>query len=200
MMWRQESDFLDLVPSIPHLHGVRLSICYRELPEHESQLKGWSVPAKWKQDADAHAREGFAPRNKYYLNGQLVGEDKPGHYKAQSCPFPERRVPRRSGIVAVAPEEPDYARLCIEQGLEHLLTEQQKLLVQDAAAHLTPKSMASNDTAEMNGNLSPSAPSPTAMPNGVTEQPPPAPPPAPLPVLQKPLVNGINGSTSGEGH
>jgi len=37
-------------------------------------------------------------------------------------PFPVSRVPRR-GLVAVQPEDPDYVRICTEQGLEHLLHE-----------------------------------------------------------------------------
>ncbi|KAK8115040.1 hypothetical protein PG999_007109 [Apiospora kogelbergensis] len=182
MFFVKESDFLFILPNFPHLRNVRLSICYRELPEHESQLNLWSAPAKWKQDPDANSREGFAPRQKYYINGQFVAEDKPGHYKPSNSPFPEPRVPRRGGLVAVGPDEPDYPRLCVEQGLGHLLTEQQKLSVTNGA-HLTPRSMTSNDTAEINGAMSPSAVSPTAQLNGVHDRAPP----------EKPLVNGING-------
>jgi hypothetical protein len=187
----QESDFLFILTNFSHLRNTRLSICYRELPEHEYQLNLWSAPAKWKQDPDASNREGFAPRHKYYINGQCIGEDKPGHYKPSTCPFPEPRVPRRGGLVAVGPEEPDYAQLCMEQGLGHLLTEQQKLLVANAA-HLTPRSMTSNDTADgRNGNLSPSANSPTTRTYGINDQ---------RNGSEKPLVNGINGTTSIESH
>ncbi|KAK8049292.1 hypothetical protein PG994_011022 [Apiospora phragmitis] len=168
MFFVKESDFLFILPSFPHLHNVRLSICYRELPEHESQLMMWSAPAKWKQDPDANSREGFAPGK--------------SHYKPSSSPFPEPRVPRRGGLVAVGPDEPDYPRLCVEQGLGHLLTEQQKLSVTNGA-HLTPRSMTSNDTAEINGAMSPSAVSPTTQLNGVHDRIP----------SEKPLVNGING-------
>ncbi|KAI1844946.1 hypothetical protein JX266_008962 [Neoarthrinium moseri] len=192
MFFVKESDFLFILPNFPHLRNVRLSICYRELPEHEYQLNSWSAPAKWKQDPDASRREGFAPRQKYYINGQYVTEDKPGHYKPSTCPFPEQRVPRRGGLVAVGPEEPDYPQLCIEQGLSHLLSEQQKLLLMHAA-HLTPRSMTSNDTTDgPNGRQrSPSAVSPTSRVNGIhdiTRGP------------EKPLVNGINGTASVEGH
>lgn len=182
MFFVKESDFLYILPNFPHLRNVRLSICYRELPEHEYQLMMWSAPAKWKHDPDANSREGFAPRQKYYINGRFVAEDKPGHYKPSSSPFPEPRVPRRGGLVAVGPDEPDYPRLCVEQGLGHLLTEQQKLSVTNGA-HLTPRSMTSNDTAEINGAMSPSAVSPTAQINGVHDRVP----------TEKPLVNGING-------
>ncbi|KAI1327866.1 hypothetical protein F5Y16DRAFT_181903 [Xylariaceae sp. FL0255] len=164
----KESDFLYIVPTIPHLRNVRLSICYRELPEDESALFTFSGPAKWKRDADAASRGPFAPRNKYYTNGQLVGEEKPGRYVPSKEPFPEHRVPRRHGFVAVAPDEPDYVRLCIEQNLAHLLSEQQK---QSAlvGSHLTPRSMVSTDPTDYSGeNLSPSSVSPrTHLVNGI---------------------------------
>jgi hypothetical protein len=183
LTWNQESDLLFVLPSIPHLRNVKLSICYRELPEHENQLNFWSAPAKWKSDPDANVREGFAPRHKYYINGRLDSEDRPGHYKPSNSPFPDQRVPRRGGLVAVGPEEPDFPQLCLEQGLSHLLSEQQKLLAMNAA-HLTPRSMTSNETADgTNGeNLSPSAPSPTRV-NGMYDR-----------ASEAPLINGINGT------
>ncbi|KAI0013668.1 hypothetical protein F4779DRAFT_625160 [Xylariaceae sp. FL0662B] len=161
MFFVKESDFLYIVPTVPHLRNVKLSICYCELPEHESALTTWSAPAKWKQDPDAESRGSFAPRSKYYINGQLVGEDRPKQYKPSKDPFPENRVPRRgNGLVAVMPGEPDYVRLCIEQGLTHLLTDQQKQAVLNGA-HLTPRSMVSNEPADYSGdNLSPSTGSP----------------------------------------
>ncbi|KAI0128628.1 hypothetical protein BJ170DRAFT_337212 [Xylariales sp. AK1849] len=194
MFFVKESEFLYILTNFPHLRNVKLSICYRELPDNELLLNSWSAPAKWKQDPDANGREGFAPRHKYYINGQCVAEDKPGHYTPSSCPFPEQRVPRRGGIVAVGPEEPDYPQLCMEQGLIHLLSEQQKLTVMNA--HLTPRSMTSNDTVDgLNGeNMSPSAVSPTTRVNGVLDQ---------RRTHEKPLVNGFNGTNgteSIEGH
>ncbi|KAI4597038.1 Set3 complex subunit with deacetylase activity, meiotic-specific repressor of sporulation proteins [Pestalotiopsis sp. 9143b] len=185
MFFVKESDLLFVLPSIPHLRNVKLSICYRELPEHETELNSWTAPAKWKSDPDANAREGFAPRQKYYINGRLNGEDRPGHYKPSASPFPDQRVPRRGGLVAVSPEEPDYPQLCLEQGLGHLLSEHQKLSAMNAA-HLTPRSMTSNDTADgPNGdNMSPSAASPTDRVNGNYERGSP----------ETPLVNGINGT------
>lgn len=160
MFFVKESDFLHVVPSIPHLYDVRIAICYRELPENESDLYKFSGPSKWKLDPDAASRGPFAPRNKYYINGELVGEEKPGKYRPSREPFPEHRVPRRHGLVAVTPDEPDYARLCIEQNLAHLLTEQQKQSVLNGS-HLTPKSMTSNEPTEYTEeNLSPSSLSP----------------------------------------
>ncbi|KAH6653912.1 hypothetical protein BKA67DRAFT_563587 [Truncatella angustata] len=185
MFFVKESDLLFVLPTIPHLRNVKLSICYRELPEHENELNCWTAPAKWKTDPDANSREGFAPRSKYYTNGRLDSEDRPGHYKPSSSPFPDQRVPRRGGLVAVGPEDPDYPQLCLEQGLCHLLSEQQKLLAMNGA-HLTPKSMTSNGTADgpNEENMSPSAESPTERVNGAhsTE------------ASERPLVNGINGA------
>ncbi|KAI3333433.1 hypothetical protein F4824DRAFT_472465 [Ustulina deusta] len=167
MFFVKETDFLNIVPSIPHLRDLRISICYRELPENETVLFTFSGPSKWKQDPDAASRGPFAPRNKYYVNGRLVGEEKPGKYRPSREPFPEHRVPRRHGLVKVTPDEPDYARLCVEQNLAYLLTEQQKQSVLNGS-HLTPKSMASNEPTEYAGeNVSPSNVSPqTYLVNG----------------------------------
>lgn len=109
-----------IIPNIPHLRGLRLAVEYRELPEDETQLLCFKVPQKWKQDPDADRFHGFAPRNKYYLNGELVDEQKPVATPTSKTPFPEKRAPRR-GLMSVSPTDPDYARLCREQGLEHLL-------------------------------------------------------------------------------
>ncbi|KAK6950075.1 hypothetical protein Daesc_008399 [Daldinia eschscholtzii] len=168
MFFIKQSDFLYIVPSIPHLRNVKLSIWYCELPEHESALSTWSCPGKWKQDPDAESRGGFAPQSKYYINGELVGERKPQTYQPSKTPFPEHRVPRREGLVAVTPNEPDYARICIEQGLTHLLSDQQKQAVLNGA-HLTPRSMVSNEPLDYVGdNLSPSTESPsTTLVNGI---------------------------------
>lgn len=180
----QQSDLLFVLPTIPHLRNVKLSICYRELPEHEHQLNVWAAPTKWKSDADAITREGFAPRHKHYINGRLENEDRPGHYKPSYSPFPDQRVPRRGGLVAVGSDEPDFPQLCLEQGLGHLLSEQQKLMAVHTA-HLTPRSMTSNNTDDgTNGNnMSPSAVSPTTRVNGIYGGEP-----------EKPLMNGINGT------
>lgn len=142
------SDFLYLVPNFPHLRDVRISIDYRELPDTEAALNTWgATPAKWKQDPDASSRGYFAPRWKYFINGQYAGEDRPKSYKPSQDPFPERRVPRRGGLIAVTSDEPDYAQLCVEQGLSHLLSEGQRQAAL-AGAHLTPKSMASTEAVD----------------------------------------------------
>ncbi|KAI1766378.1 hypothetical protein GGR53DRAFT_486539 [Hypoxylon sp. FL1150] len=168
MFFVKQSDFLHIVPTVPHLRNVKLSICYCELPEQESALNNWSTPGKWKQDPDALSYGGFAPRSKHYINGELVGEDRPTPYRMSKTPFPEPRVPRRGGLIAVQPDEPDYAQICADQGLTHLLSDQQKQTVLNGA-HLTPRSMASNEPLDFSGdNLSPSTESPgTRQPNGI---------------------------------
>lgn len=108
------------VPNIPHLCHVRLAVEYRELLETEAQSRGWVTNNKWKQDPDAGRFHGFAPRSKYYYGGLLVGEDMPQLAQTSSTPFPEKKVPRR-GLIQVHPDDPEYTRLCVEQGLEHLV-------------------------------------------------------------------------------
>ncbi|KAI1405823.1 hypothetical protein F4819DRAFT_349275 [Hypoxylon fuscum] len=181
----KESDFLYIVPTVPHLRNVKLSISYCELPEHESALKKWTAPGKWKQDPDAARYGRFAPRSKYYINGQMVGEDLPKPYTMSKTPFPEHRVPRRGGFTAVTPDEPDYARICVEQGLSHLLTDQQKQAVLHEA-HLTPRSMVSNEP--QSEDMSPSIGSPsTTQVNGINHV---------RESLDRFEVNGINGDDS----
>ncbi|OAA34458.1 ankyrin repeat protein [Metarhizium rileyi] len=120
MFFVKLSDFLYTVPNIPHLRNVRVAVEYRELVATEAQLVGWKSTQKWKQDPGAERFQPFAPRNKYYVNGSSVGEDLPIIGQTSRTPFLENRVPRR-GLVRVFPDDPDYERICSEQGLEHLL-------------------------------------------------------------------------------
>ena len=124
LTFRQVSELMYIVPTFPHLRNIRLRVNYQELPEHESQLLTWgdtgAACKRWKSDPGAEARHGFAPRAKYYINGELVGEHMPKTALTSKTPFDLDRVPRR-GLVAVKPDDPHYARLCREQGLEHLL-------------------------------------------------------------------------------
>jgi hypothetical protein len=132
-----------IIPNIPHLRNLRLAVEYRELPEDESQLIGWKVPQKWKQDPDADRFYGFAPRSKYYLNGVIVDEEKPGLSATSNTPFPEKRVPRR-GLQQVFPDDPDYVRLCVEQGLEHLLARRSQTPSLPNGIHSSPSAAQSN--------------------------------------------------------
>lgn len=108
------------VSNIPHLRNLKLSVEYRELIETEEEARVWISKGKWRQDPDAARYGSFAPRRRYYVNGVFVGEDMPKKAQVSKTPFPEKRVPRR-GLLQVAPSDPDYSRLCVEQGLEHLL-------------------------------------------------------------------------------
>lgn len=118
-----------IVPKIPHLKNVEILVGYRELPPDESYLNKMSFPAKWKTDEDAESRFGFCPGKKYYVNGILKGEDKPKTAEARSTPFPTKRVPRIDGLREVFPGDPSYEKLCVEQGLEHLLSGRRELAV-----------------------------------------------------------------------
>lgn len=108
------------IPNIPHLREIKLDVEYRELIETEAQAMGFMTLQKWKSDPDADRFHGFAPRHKYYIGGVMVGEDVPSFAQTSKTPFPERRVPRR-GLVQVSSDDPEYARLCTEQGLGHLV-------------------------------------------------------------------------------
>jgi len=113
-----------IVPTFPHLRKLKLTVEYRELPEHESQLATLAATAsatqRWRKDPGLKDRH-FAPRAKYYVDGNLVGEHLPKAALISTTPYPVERSPRR-GLTAVQPDDPDYTRLCKEQGLGHLLT------------------------------------------------------------------------------
>lgn len=168
-----------IIPNIPHLRNITLTVAYRELPEHESQLSKWGPLQKWKIDPDADRFYGFAPRNKYYVNGQMVLEEKPGLSRVSKTPFPEKPVPRR-GFVAVAPDDPDYARLCREQGLDQILSGLQTPPLVNGT-HSSPTSVLSTHALPPNGDVSPGHP--TTNGNGFHAA-----------IQDKPIANGINGS------
>jgi hypothetical protein len=193
------SELMYLIPTIPHLHNVKLTIAYRELPEDSQALK-WSLPQKWRKDPDSHRFSGFAPRNKYYLNGALVGEDKPRQAQVSKTPFPEVKVPRRGGLVAVSPDDPDYVRLCREQGLQHLVAEKQSPLlpngVHDAG---TPNGAAAANHYAFNANSLLHSPLQYSMPtvNGNGHRFAPA-TGSSMGQTSQPMVNGTNGAVNGE--
>lgn len=100
---------------------MELGVEYRELAESEADLHSLKGGQKWRQDPDADRFAGHAPRYRYFVNGSQVGEDLPIVSAVSNTPFPEKRVPRRGGLIAVLPGESDYERLAVEQGLEHLV-------------------------------------------------------------------------------
>ncbi len=108
---------MSVVSNMPHLRDIRLSLQYRELPENETQLMSFAPTSKWRNDPDASQLHGFAPGTKYFVNGALVGEHRPGMSVASKTPPPEIRVPRR-GLVAVSVDDPEFMRLCKEQNID----------------------------------------------------------------------------------
>ncbi|GKT88183.1 ankyrin repeat protein [Colletotrichum tofieldiae] len=182
MFFVKVSDLMFIVPNIPHLRSLKMSVEYRELPDDEGQLYGWKVPQKWKQDPDADRFYGFAPRNKYYINGVMVEEQKPGMSATSSHPFPEKRAPRK-GLQQVFPCDPDYARVCKEQGLEHLLNGTKSPALPNGG-HLSPRSQS---------NATESSAEPLNGSQAVVFGPAPAPVPPPASTEPKLLPNGVNG-------
>lgn len=115
------NDLMYTVPSISHLRDLKLTVTYRELLENEAQLNSFKGTQKWKGDPDANRYGGFfGPSHRFFVNGTQVGEDAPTITRISATPFPEKSVPRR-GLVQVFPDDPEYARLCVEQNLGHLV-------------------------------------------------------------------------------
>lgn len=138
---------MSIIPNLPHLRDVKLGVEYRELMESESETVGWKTKQKWKQDPDASRFHGFAPRHKYYVNGTMVGEEMPTRHETSKTPFPETRVPRR-GLVQVFPDDPDYTRMCLEQGLQHLIKGYEKPEQLSNGVHSPPTSQTSATSAQ----------------------------------------------------
>ncbi|KAK1598641.1 uncharacterized protein LY79DRAFT_623302 [Colletotrichum navitas] len=185
MFFVKVSDLMFIVPSVPHLRSLKMSVEYRELPDDEGQLYGWKVPQKWKEDSDADRFYGFAPRNKYYIDGVMVEEQKPGMSATSNTPFPEKRVPRK-GLQQVFPGDPDYARVCKEQGLDHLLNGTKPPAALPNGGHLSPRSRS---------NTTESSVEPSNGSQAIVPGPTPAPALAPVPASTEPklLPNGVNG-------
>lgn len=108
---------MNIISSIPHLHNVRLALVYRELPEKESQLLTFAPTHKWKNDPNADELLGFAPGTKYFINGTLVGQHRPGMAAPCKTPPPEVRVPRR-GLIAVPVDDPEFASISRAMGID----------------------------------------------------------------------------------
>jgi len=107
--------------------------------------------------------------------------------QTSSTPFPDKKVPRR-GLVQVFPDDPDYARLCLEQGLEHLVNGHLSppLINGIHSSPISQKSMVSGGP--LNGTFN------ALTPGSTTES---------LPVStagHDTLTNGINGNMNGTSH
>ncbi|KAG4260523.1 hypothetical protein FPRO04_04147 [Fusarium proliferatum] len=185
MFFVKVSDLMYTVPHIPHLRHIRLEVEYRELLETEAQSRGWGTCQKWKQDPDSARYNRLAPRCKYYHNGAFVGEDKPQLAQTSSTPFLDKKVPRR-GLVQVLPDDPDYTRICLEQGLEHLINGHLSPPVVNGI-HSSPMSQKSMTSVgpPMNGMIKALTPGSTSESLTISN------------AGHETLVNGINGNTNG---
>jgi len=125
------SEFMFVVPNFPHLRGLEMVVKYRELEE----VPIWPPqPGKWSRDDDVDPSQKFAPRPKYYVNGNFNRQGEVLRTKTSTTPLGERRVPRR-GLIQVFPGEADYLSLAKEQGLYWLLPEYQSRQNSDASVH-----------------------------------------------------------------
>jgi len=190
---------MSIIPATQHLRDVKLIMEYRELPEDQTQLK-WAPTQKWKSDPDANRSYGFAPGNKQYINGKLVSERKPGLCAVSRSPFPEIRVPRR-GLVEVTPDDPDYDKICKEQGIGELVTATNSPLMPNGVHSSSPMSTSSR----VNGLQSPQASSASApITNGTgpglnhDNNHPISPKSESGPAQARPLVNGDHGIVNGD--
>jgi hypothetical protein len=176
---------MSIISSVPHLHDVRLALVYRELPEKEAQLLTFAPTHKWKNDPNADEHLGFAPGTKYFINGTLVGQRRPGMVGACKTPPVEVRVPRR-GLVAVTVDDPEFASMSRAMGVDPLTFPGYAALLarqQNGVPSSEKKtSVHVNSTACINGSNGTGSAHATTLRNN-------------LPSHQ--VVNGINGTKSG---
>lgn len=112
---------MSAIPNIPHLRDIEIVVTYHEIAETLEQHINGDYPSRWKDDPDAARYFGFCPRNKYFVNGQLVREAKVDTNTASRTPWPEVRVPRY-GLTTIPISDPNYARFAKDQGLGHLVS------------------------------------------------------------------------------
>lgn len=170
MFFVKLSELLFMVPTFPHLRNLKMEAHYRELPLDEDRIT--KTTSKWKNDSNPARWLGHHPPAQLYVNGQNQGDLNPPRKAVTSrTPFPENPGPRK-GLMMVARDDPDWDRLCMEQGLPHLVR----------SSRPTSSDGASLASATINGNGST-----TAAPSDSTLA---APAPAPL-------VNGDHGHQNG---
>ncbi|KAK1781559.1 LOW QUALITY PROTEIN: hypothetical protein QBC45DRAFT_449110 [Copromyces sp. CBS 386.78] len=194
MFFVKASDFLRIIPTMPHLRDIRLVMAYRELPENESYFSNFRPLEKWKNDPDAGRNHGFAPGSKYFVNGQFIWEERPKVGMVSKMPFEEERVPRR-GLAPVRPDDPEYAELCRKQGLGHLLGETHgSHLLSNGHRSTSPMSTTSSSN-RVNGITSPRARTVNGHAHGHH---PISPSSETGPAQARPLLNGHHGMLSGD--
>ena len=102
-----------------------------------TERSGPRTPAKWKSDSDANPSQQFAPRSRYYLNGEFSRIGQIGKTRILTRPpHGDDRVPRR-GLVRAYPGDPDYEKICRQQGLLQFLPNEQISPVSSTNAHVT---------------------------------------------------------------
>ncbi|KAL2018827.1 hypothetical protein VTK56DRAFT_385 [Thermocarpiscus australiensis] len=192
MFFVRASDFLYIVPTIPHLREVKLTMAYRELPENEAQLVSWATPQKWRSSLQTDSLDGFAPSNKHFINGELVSEDKPSLGEARALPFRTQRVPRRL-FFAASRDDAAHSRRCKEQGFDGPIADAESPLPPNGV-HPSPMSASSySGTALVNSMGSPTLSTAATTTNGAGNQP--ISPSSESGAAQaRPSVNGVQGT------
>lgn len=166
-------------------------MAYCELPENEMQCISWTPHQKWRRDPEANGLRGFAPSNKHYIHGELVSEDKPSLREASTSPFRRQRVPRR-GFVAIARDDPAYARFYKEQGADDSTVDAESPRLPNGL-HSFPTNAASHAATTPANGLGPSTLITPATTNGAAHHP--ISPSSEMgPAQARPLVNGVHGT------
>ncbi|KAK4190108.1 hypothetical protein QBC35DRAFT_378900 [Podospora australis] len=206
MFFVKVSDFMYIVPNIPHLRNVELLIQYREFAADG----GWITEKKYKSDPDAARYLGYVPNTKHYLNGQLLPGSKSGAQVAvtSSVPFQTHKVVRR-GWTAVSPDDPEYsALLSKQQSRDGSVGDMASPRLANGAHNSSPMSTSSHHMMPgvTNGVRSPVLATATAAaPNGAPAHhhhhaldQPISPTSESGPAQARPLANGTHGLTNGD--
>lgn len=127
------------VPQVPHLRDVDIRVeyreCYYEEPsEGAGPPKIVRKPDRWRGDPDRERYSWRRPKAKHWVNGVVVREQLPTPLVTSSTPFPHTPVPRR-GLIAVSPGEHDYLRLCYEQGITPIVSDQTSAALLNGVSH-----------------------------------------------------------------
>ncbi|CZT09021.1 hypothetical protein WAI453_001440 [Rhynchosporium graminicola] len=112
------SEFMFIVPTIPHLRAVQLKVEYRELQEPRDPLD-LGLPMntqKWRSDPETAPGQKFMPEPKFYVNGEVFTQGVAAT-RILKYPPPLDRFPRREGVTRVQESDPDYEEQCRKQGL-----------------------------------------------------------------------------------
>lgn len=113
------SEFMFIVPNFPHLRNIELEVKYQELREPQSRLDlGRPLnQMRWKSDPETAPDQTWAPKSKFYLNGEFIRQGEVPRSRILKEPPPPDNFPRREGITRVHEDDPDYEEQCKKQGL-----------------------------------------------------------------------------------